>query len=262
MPEGPEVKSLINKLRKYTNKNVEEIKVISGRYKTHGVPKGWKEFSKQLPLEIEKIDCHGKFIWWKFKNSDLTMWNTLGMSGWWTTEDVKHNNVMFLIDGVELYFNDTRNFGTIMFQNQRELEKKLNSFGPDVLKKDGFELFKKRLGRKRKDGYIGAALLDQKVFAGVGNYMRSDALYLSKISPFRILNELTDKELETVFNNCKLVAEKTYNNLIGKKIELESEIKGGTDFVIYSKKEDKNGNKVKKEKLGERTVHWVPNVQK
>lgn len=262
MPEGPEVKAIVNRLRKYTNKNLTKITILSGRYKKHNNPKGWNELTKQLPLEIDSINCHGKFIWWQFKKSDITLWNTLGMTGWWTTDDDKHNNVMFEINGIKLYFNDTRNFGTIMFQSKKELEKKLNSFGPDVLKKDGFDLFVQRLKRKRKDGYVGAALLDQKVFAGVGNYMRCDALYLSKISPFRKINDLTDKEIKTVFNNCKLIAENSYNNLIGKKFEFESDIMGETTFVIYSKEEDKYGNKVKKEKLGERTVHWVPNIQK
>ena len=32
-------------------------------------------------------------MWWEFENSDTTMWNTLGMSGWWNYLDgEKHNN--------------------------------------------------------------------------------------------------------------------------------------------------------------------------
>ena len=29
-----------------------------------------------------------KFIWFEFDNSNLTLWNTLGMSGWFQIEEV------------------------------------------------------------------------------------------------------------------------------------------------------------------------------
>ena len=98
MPEGPEVISLVNWLNyNIKNKNLLEIKIISGRYKKNESPIGWDLFKKSLPLKIKKINCKGKFIWWEFKNSDLTLWNTLGMSGWWYQENTPHNHIEFKI---------------------------------------------------------------------------------------------------------------------------------------------------------------------
>ena len=262
MPEGPEVKTIVNRLKKYQNKTLQDIKIVSGRYKKHGPPRGFSKLISNMPLKIESINCHGKFIWWEFENTDLTLWNTLGMSGWWTTHKYKHNNIELTIDGQKLYFNDIRNFGTIIICDKDNLEKKLRTFGPDILKDDSVDLFKYKLARKRKDTFIGSALLDQKAIAGVGNYIRADALYLSKVSPYRTLENVTDKEIETIFEKCKLIAKRSYYRQIGKRIEQEKELRGIGYFVIYSLEEDLKGNKVIREKLGTRMIHWVPKIQK
>ena len=51
MPEGPEVKSLVNWLNyNIKNKNLIDISIISGRYKKHGPPVGWKKLKNELLL--------------------------------------------------------------------------------------------------------------------------------------------------------------------------------------------------------------------
>jgi formamidopyrimidine-DNA glycosylase len=50
--------------------------------------------------------------------------------------------------------------------------------------------FINRLNKKRDDTMICTALLDQKVIAGCGNYLRAEALYIDKISPFRTIKNL------------------------------------------------------------------------
>ena len=59
---------------------------------------------------------------------------------------------------------------------------KLDKLGPDVLEENvpGDYLIQK-LKRLKQTQFIGDVLLNQKVLAGVGNYIRADALYLSKI---------------------------------------------------------------------------------
>jgi formamidopyrimidine-DNA glycosylase len=42
-----------------------------------------KKFINLLPLQVKSVNSFGKFIWFEFNNTKLTMWNTLGMSGWW-----------------------------------------------------------------------------------------------------------------------------------------------------------------------------------
>ena len=69
--------------------------------------------------------------------------------------------------------------------------------------------------------------------SGLGNYIKNDALYLSRIHPNRKSNSLTNKEIKLLYNNIlfvtfsnlvewykeyKIKLPKNLNNLIPKKI--------------------------------------------
>lgn len=275
MPEGPEVKYITNFLNSnIKGKKLEKITINNGRYNKHGPPKGYTKFIKELPLKIESINCYGKFIWWEFENSELTLWNTLGMSGWWNINDInKHNNLSFYFKNDIVNFNDVRNFGTFIFCDKESLKNKLKKFGPDILEFDkknkdsGLILFKERIKKKRDNMYIATALLDQTIAAGCGNYIRAEVLYLAKISPFRTLNNLTDLELNLIWNILQQVGYNYYDKKLGKKLGI---INGkykfaedyGRRFLVYNQEKDITDNMVKRDKIKDRTIHYVPNIQK
>ena len=58
---------------------------------------------------------------------------------------------------------------------------------------------------------IYAVLLDQKNFAGIGNYIKNDALYLARISPHRKTHELTTEEITHLYEGINHV---TFSNLL------------------------------------------------
>ena len=203
-------------------------------------------------------------MYWEFYNTNLSLWNTLGMSGWWYFEKYKHNNLSFKIGKTKVYFNDYINFVTFKICNSINLEKKLNCLGPDIFNKNNeLKQFRQRLERKRNNTYIGSALLDQKVISGIGNYLRADLLWKSRISPFRKISDLSDKETKLIYNNAKILANRFYklNNRINDE-DLYHPSYGEHYFLVYGLEYDKYGNKVIKEKIGNRTIHWVPQVQK
>ena len=74
MPEGPEVKHTTDLLKKYLQgKSLKSVEIFGGRYSRHGPPKGWNTLQEYLsthPLKIDKVDCIGKFIYWRFINHD------------------------------------------------------------------------------------------------------------------------------------------------------------------------------------------------
>jgi len=277
MPEGPEVRRTVDKLQKFKNKTLLKVTINGGRYSKNPF-KNQQELLKDLPLKIIEINCKGKFIYWKFDNKKV-LFNTLGMSGQWLTNNKeKHNNLTFTIEDKELYFNDYRNFGTFMYQNEKELENKLNSLGVDILQDyKNISLFKKNLVRKRDDAFIGTTLLDQKIVAGCGNYLRAEVLYHCKISPYREIKDLTNKEIEDLWENLTKIAWIFYDiekgikkNIFKKSDDLvklyykkDYEDYGYyTNFIIYFQDKDPKGNIVLREKLGTRTIHWVDKVQK
>lgn len=268
MPEGPEVKYITNYLNiNFKNKILNKITINYGRY-LKNKPKGYDNFIKQLPLKIKSINCYGKFIWWEFENSNLTMWNTLGMSGWWTTNNNKHNNVSFIINKIILHFNDYRNFGTLIFCTKDNLYKKLDKFGPDILdaslKESGKNMFKKKLNAKRSDSYIASALLDQGVAAGCGNYIRAEVLYLAKISPFKTIHDLSENDINIIWDLLQQVAYYYFDKKLGIKLKIINGKYKFADsynrtFLVYSQSTDPFNNIVYTQKIKDRTIHYVKN---
>ena len=73
-----------------------------------------------------------------------------------------------------------------------------DKLGPDPLRKDGDPaLFAERMKRKKLP--LSAALLDQKVIAGIGNVYRSEFCYLAGIDPNTPANELTDEQIDELW---------------------------------------------------------------
>jgi formamidopyrimidine-DNA glycosylase len=73
----------------------------------------------------------------------------------------------------------------------------LSTLGPDALPYRGKfnrEEFVRRLF-EHKDETIGAALLNQRIVAGLGNYLRAEILFACKLNPWLTAGELTQRKL-------------------------------------------------------------------
>ncbi len=100
----------------------------------------------------------------------------------------RHDHVIFHTDdGGHLTFNDTRRFGLITLAAADELERHplLAGLGPEPLD-EGFTgtALAARLAGKRTP--IKAALLDQRVVAGLGNIYVCESLFHAGLSPRRM----------------------------------------------------------------------------
>ena len=183
-------------------------------------------------------------------------------------------NVEFRTSKGSLYYYDVLSFGSLkVIEGEVELNKKLKTIGPDIMEPDTtLEIFKNQILKTRNlHKEIGIVIMNQKVIAGIGNYLRADILYLSKISPFRKVNKLTDKELEAIYKNAKVLTWGDYDIKMAKKLKLISkETKFPRDydrmFFVYNYDEDIHGNKIIKKELYEgsqkRFIYYVPTLQK
>jgi formamidopyrimidine-DNA glycosylase len=102
MPEGPEVRTLVDQLQVGIGQRLVNLKFVSGRYMRHGKPKGFEAFRKTMTSyeinsdkDIDTVtdwQCKGKFIYLTLDHgmnhhrSDdddflRSIWITLGMSG-------------------------------------------------------------------------------------------------------------------------------------------------------------------------------------
>ena len=139
------------------------------------------------------IERRAKYLLMRL-SGDMILLSHLGMSGGYRVYSdpapalEAHDHVEFVTDqGVTIRYNDPRRFGFIdLFSVADALTHKLLAgLGPEPLSNafDGPELGK-RLGDRRTS--IKAALLDQRVVAGVGNIYACEALYRAGISPKRM----------------------------------------------------------------------------
>ena len=108
--------------------------------------------------------------------------------------------------------------------------------------------------------------MDQSVIAGVGNYVKAEALWLARLSPHRAVSSLSDHDKKVLNHSIQTVLResfqnggatlRTYKNFDGSEGQYSSR------FAVYNQSTDPDGNEVVKEKTDDgRTTHWVPNVQ-
>jgi formamidopyrimidine-DNA glycosylase len=108
--------------------------------------------------------------------------------------------------------------------------------------------------------------MNQKVFAGVGNYIRSESLYRAGIKPDRYISAMKDDEIKSLCNHIIDVVQEAYK-CGGATIATYSDLYGnvGTfydQFKVYGKKKDPLGNPVIKMTAADgRTVHYVESIQ-
>jgi formamidopyrimidine-DNA glycosylase len=304
MPEIIEVKMYADFiLKKIKDSKLLNIKILNGRYKKHGPFDHYKKIINILPLEISEIATKGKFMYMKL-NDNLYIGVSLGLMGGWffkkkdrdTLEHArfdksnevseyldraaKHLNLEFIFESGSLFYYDQLSFGSFMVLDQERLDKKLRTLGVDIMDPNTtlesfVEKFKKSSNLIKP---IGIVLLDQKVIAGIGNYLRADLLWLCRISPFRKVKNITDDEFALLFKNIRLLTWVFYDydkaiklKIIDKKDKLPDNYKiipkkYLDKFLVYYRDEDIYGNKIKKEQLYEgnqiRYIYWVPKLQK
>ncbi len=243
-------------------------------FSTLGLHGGWTYCKKDNKNKKNKKNKTKKFIFPKLidyiSNNKMQQYEKIALNNLNIQIDIKNSPYT-------LYFYDSLSFGTFkIVTNQQELEKKLRTIGPDILDKDTtFHIFLNaingKLTKKIKSQPIGLLLMNQKVISGIGNYLRSDILWLSRISPFRKVSTLTPIELKKIYENARLLTWGEYDKsraikykIIKKSSKLPKDY--NRNFFVYKETEDIYGNKVIKDELYEgsykRFIYWVPKLQK
>ena len=123
------------------------------------------------------------------------------------SEDRAHDHVVFhMSSGATVVFNDPRRFGymKIIARSRLENEPLLKGLGPEPL---GNEFDAAMLARScaSKKTSLKAALLDQRVVAGLGNIYVCEALFRSQLSPRRLAATLATKKAEPTDHAKRLV---------------------------------------------------------
>jgi formamidopyrimidine-DNA glycosylase len=126
-----------------------------------------------------------------FRESD----RTLGSYYHERAKHVAHDHVVFhMSSGATVTFNDPRRFGSMKLVARRDLDAEplLRGLGPEPL---GNEFNAAMLAHacKGKKTSLKAALLDQRVVAGLGNIYVCEALYRAGLSPKRMASTIATR---------------------------------------------------------------------
>lgn len=269
--------------KKLAGRRVLSVLSVGGRYKDKQ-PDGLSGFLEACdklpePVLLDSIACKGKFQHWSFAHG-WKMWCTYGMSGQWSDQRTDHAAVILVHGDPQrwavdsglpaVFFNDPRHFGTLKFvydPDGKKTAKKLATLGPSVLAVPAAspEEFAERM-LKKPSKTLAEALMDQSLVSGVGNYLKAECLYLSGLSPHRLVGDVPADKFVLLWKSARDCAWASYNTG-GATISTYRNVdgtKGGAQsrFAVYGNRVDPLGHVVVQDKtLDGRTTWWVPEVQ-
>lgn len=276
MPEGPEVKISCEVIKPWLiNQKFLNLKFSNSSKYRINKPSNLNTFLIESIGRSQIIDVlsHGKKIYITFDNG-WTIENGFGMTGQWSKEkSEKHNCFELELNNIKYYFNDIRHFANIdIFRSDiyHGIYIYINNYlGIDLLKKSSLDeelILNLHLKIINKNIKIAEILLDQNIFPGVGNYIRAEALYQAKLNPFIKGHQISLEQTRQLISSCHRIMHQSYQaqgaTLRNFKTPDGKEGKYSFNFQVYNQKTDPNGYKVEKNKINNRTIHWVPEIQK
>ena len=195
MPEGPEVRRYALQLADALQGG--EILHFSARTKT---AKAWllQNVTDLTGQKILEVKSHGKHLYGRIEgdfgfHSHLMMWGRWFVhAGSETIATDKRERARIATDDAIAILFSAPIFDVFAGDPYDNIEN-LSTLGPDILPYNGtFDSaeFARRLSR-HPEREIGAALLDQRICAGIGNYIRAEVLFFCGINPFILVKDLT-----------------------------------------------------------------------
>src|ERR1700744_3884638 len=210
MPELPEVETV----RRGLQPVMENAKILHAEARRKDLRFPFqKDFVARLNGQtVTGLGRRAKYLMADLSSGDVLLMH-LGMSGSFRVEkkddaktpgefhhprgkDSAHDHVLFrMSSGADIVFNDPRRFGYMKIIGRGEIEDEplLKGLGPEPLGNefDAAMLADSCAGKKTS---LKAALLDQRVVAGLGNIYVCEALFRSHLSPKRLASTLADKK--------------------------------------------------------------------
>jgi formamidopyrimidine-DNA glycosylase len=293
MPELPEVETV----RRGLQPAMEGSKILKAEARRKDLRFPFqKDFIKRLEGQtVTGLGRRAKYLMADLTSGDVLLMH-LGMSGSFRVvedesaktpgqfhhprgEDRAHDHVVFhMSSGSSVIFNDPRRFGYMKIIARRELEDEplLKGLGPEPLGNefDAAMLAHSCAGKKTS---LKAALLDQRVVAGLGNIYVCEALYRSHLSPKRQASTIADKKQQPTDHAKRLVTSihAVLNQAIkagGSSLRDHRQTSGELgyfqhSFQVYDREGEKCqtagcGGIVKRFTQNGRSTFWCPKCQK
>lgn len=163
-------------------------------------------------------------------------------------------------DGTEVAITDPRRFGRIRLAEDPVNEAPISLLGFDPLL-DFPSARELAVFLAKRRAPIKAVLLDQGLFAGVGNWIADEVLFQARLSPHRLASKLSLAEVGVL--RAKVIS------VVKKSISVDADYdrypKSWLFHHRWGKTKDASTSRKQKivhDTIGGRTTAWVPSVQK
>jgi formamidopyrimidine-DNA glycosylase len=247
-----------------------------------------KRFAARLSgRRVDALERRAKYMLARL--DDGNVWIThLGMTGRWSVigakrqpgdfyysepPDPTHTHVVIEMEhGARLEFNDPRRFGymDLIAEDALDAHPWFKGMGPEPLGNE-FHLpyLKKALAGKKTS--IKAALLDQRIVAGLGNIYVVEALHRAGITPTKEAGRIAAVRLERLYHAIRAVlaeAIEAGGSTISDYARADGAQGGFQDrFRVYDREGEKCltpncGGTIVRETHGGRSSFWCPRCQR
>lgn len=221
MPEGPEVRKYADAL----NAALTGRAIVSLEARTKEARKWLQENDQRLlGRRVKRVVSHGKHLL-GYIEGDYFFHSHLMMWGRWQTfgpikssrrhialpEKDRRERARIVVEGAAAILLSAPIFNVGEGDPYDAIEI-LTTLGPDALPYRGaFKRaeFLRRLS-KHKVETIGAALLNQQIVAGLGNYLRAEVLFDCKLNPWRTVGELTQRNFNCLAKSIPRLTRDAY----------------------------------------------------
>lgn len=210
MPEGPEIRRIANWISDAIEGEVAEAVRLG--------PKKVKQHEEELSgLRIERVEPRAKAIVFHLEGGRAIFSHTQLYGRWYVLEPGESPP-----SGKKLALSlETKSHTATLCSTSRvevldeadlTTHKFLSKLGPDALDEATTAAMAREALEANASRALGTVLLDQSVLAGLGNYLRSEILFLAGLLPERTFGELDEAKQAELVELCLAVPRRAYTS--------------------------------------------------
>ncbi len=273
MPEGPEIRIAADKIASVlVNQNIRRIEFAFPHL---------RKYEKQLKnKKITTVQTRGKAMLIYFGDNQAIYTHNQLYGRWYITKEQRrpttkrqlrllietdqHSALLYSASDIE-----------VLKVNALDKHPFLSKLGPDVISENPSkdEIVKRFQSKKFSRRQLASLLLDQSFIAGLGNYLRSEILFYSKLNPKTKASQCSDSELDKLANQIITITKRSYRTMgVTNPPELVKQLKAAGKktkskyrFSVYGRSGKPCyycSSLIQRNNIGGRGVYTCPTCQK
>lgn len=239
--------------------------------KMNNIHRNWDEynnFRKKLPLMIEDIQSKNNVIYITLFDENeyyyVIIYSCSSTSKKWQKIKDKDCKSYILCNNEKIWFKDPEYNSLFKFtKSEEELNNILNNYSPDILSPFFTYKYWCSLIKDNMNSNITSFLTNDNIISGICDFIKSESLYKSKISPYRSVKSLSNDEISQLYKSLIIIPRVLYNrmNTKNQNFSYENEDEEKYRDIWKSSVYDKSSSK-KSTTMDGRITFWKPNIQK